>query len=233
MPRRIIKGVGMMQRESLQYDHCESGAIEACQNAWDYAVPKSELGDWDFDNYRRENFARCRKFLADAGLADLMDETFSVDTLALSDAGFCEADRPWIAAHWIGAFKGVMKCREQFQSGDTSPANMGMMLHYAEELGRLERDMWWRATDDPISKKAPEKLALGKRKQELSTGKASEKRRENAAENEPDWWDCARLSAMEIRERHPSWSRNRIAKLIAEEFRRSERQVRDVIKQVC
>lgn len=207
MPKRIVKGVGMMQRVSLQYDPREPGAIEAVVKAWDAAVPVAQPGDMLGDALDRENAARCRA---------IIEKSKQVNPPG--GPGATEADAEWIAAEWLAAYNAMLVQRAKLIAGEAIPNSIGFMLLAAQEMGRLQERMWWRARIDPQSGKRPEELALGKRAQEKAISRATEARRIQARDTKPDWHDAATLDAHEIRRKHPSYSRWRIAGEIHEKF---------------
>lgn len=218
MPRKVIKGVGMMQRETLQYEAHEPGAKEAWIKAWDEAVPVAQPDDMPGEALDRENATRCKTILATVGLADLMEGKCAVNLGPLREKGLDEDSAQWIAAHWLGAYNRMMTQRRDLMGGDTSASTISSMLLNAQEMGRLHERMWWRAGIDPQTGKRPEELALGKRAQEKAIPRATEARRIHAQDTKPDWHDNAKLDALEIRRIHPTYSRWRIAGEIHERF---------------
>ena len=218
MPKRIVTGVGMMQRHRLQSDPAEPGAIEACFQAWDAAAPQGKPDDLPGEALDRENATRCQEILETAGLGDLMDGKRAVNLGPLREKGLDEDSAEWIAAHWLGAYNQMMTQRRKLLDGDCTPSTIAMMLMDAQEMGRLQERMWWRAGIDPQTRKRREQLAVGKREQERAIPKATEARRIQAKDTKPDWHDSAILDALEIRDKHPSYSRWRIAGEIHEKF---------------
>lgn len=218
MPKRIVTGVGMMQRHQVQYDPREPGALDACVKAWDAALPIARPDDMPGDALDRHNAERCRAILATVGLGDLMDGHGAVNIGPLRDKGLDEDSAQWIAAFWLGAYNRMLAQRRKLVAGDASPSTIGMMVIHAQEMGRLQERMWWRAGVDPQTDKRREELALGKRAQEKAIPKATAARRIQAQDAKPDWHDIATLEALEIRRRHPTYSRWRIAGMIYQSF---------------
>lgn len=166
MPKKIVKGVGMMQRHQLEFDPREPGAAEAVFKAWDEAMPVIALPeDLPGEALDRENAKRCRAILATVGLAELMEGKGAVNLGPLRERGFDEDSAQWMAAQWLGAYNRMMAHRQILMGGDCSPSNIGMMLMHAQELGRLQERMWWRAGIDPQTGKKRETLALSGRRQ--------------------------------------------------------------------
>jgi hypothetical protein len=226
MPKRIVKGIGMMQYEVLSYGTgpMRKAEAESFMEAMDKFMA-APVGD-----ERREAIAqRCREILDRAALGDMIITSDAIDEEGLRSKGLAENSAQWLAACWLRTFN---RLKEELTRINAGQGDLSLLISIGEELGRIEERTLWRAGVDPQTGKTRESLAVGKQSQELSTGKAAKARREKASENEPEWWDDARIRAKEIRQSRPSLSRSRIASLIAEEFRRSERQVRDVIKPV-
>jgi len=225
--KRIVKGVGMMKYEMLEYGPGPMGNEEAesFMEAMRHFMTRP-VGD----EKREVNAQRCRDFLGRVGLGDMMITSYAIDEEKLRSKGLAENSAQWLAACWLRTFN---RLQDEVTRINAGQGDVSLLVSISEELGRIGERMYWRAGVDPQTGKTHEKLAIGKQSQELSTGKAAKARREKASENEPDWWDHARIRAREIRQSRPDLSRSRIAELIAEEVRRSERQVRDVIKPVC
>ncbi len=165
MPKRIVKGVGMMERYQMQYDAGEPGALEACIKAWDEVMPVAMPDDLPGEALDRENAARCRAILATVGLADLMDGIGAVNLGPLRDRGLDEDSAQWIAAHWLAAYNHMMAQRKKLMAGDCSPSTIGVMLIDAQEMGRLQERMWWRSGVDPKTGRRREELAISGKKQ--------------------------------------------------------------------
>lgn len=233
MPKKIIKGVGMMAHEVEVFDlrsddPNEREALIGAFERFAETMPIREEAEPVGQALRRENAERCQRILAAVGIEDSGKAV--IDKRLLVSKGIGEDSRPWIAAEWLAAYHGLCRNMERLKSDSITLEVLGRLLTYSEDLGRLQERMWWRAEVDPFTNKSPEKLALGKRAQELATPKATQARRRKAAEFEPDWWDDARQQAAAMRRKYPSYSRSRIAKVVADEFERSERQVAEVIK---
>jgi len=126
-------------------------------------------GDWSGDALRRHNAEQCRAILATVGMDD--DGKCAVNTGPLRAKGLAENSAQWIAAHWLGAYNRLMKLREKATSAEYSANTLGLMLMAAEEMGRLQERMWWRAgvekinIEDPESWRKREDLALSGRRQ--------------------------------------------------------------------
>ena len=219
MAEKVTKDTGMMQRTEIIYRFDNPEDADAMPNAfkaWADTFPVACPGDWLGDALRRHNAERCRDILETAGLSD--DGKCVVNTGPLRQKGLAENSAQWLAAHWLAEYNALMRGRERFESGDTTPDDLSRMLMAAEELGRLQERMWWRRGIDPETGKRREELAIGKREQEKAIPRATEARRVQAQDARPDWHDNATLDALEIRRRHPSYSRWRIAGEIHEKF---------------
>lgn len=209
MPEKIVKDVGMMQREAVRYDtthaagEAEWNAAAAALKAW---------GEQPMGDARIEHNAKLfRAIMASGGLADLMENTCAVDTGKLRAKGFSEDSEYWIAAHWLGAFNRLRNERTRLVARQGTENTLSLIVEHAQEMGRLQERLFWRAGVDPQTGKRREKLAIGKRAQQLAIPKATEARRVQAQDTRPDWHDNAILNAEEIRKAHPSYSRWRIA----------------------
>jgi hypothetical protein len=218
MPKKIVKDVGIMQREILQYELHELGALEAWAKAWDEIISNAKPDDLPGDSDDRDNAARCREILAKVGLADLMDNKRAVDLRPLIKKKMAENSAPYLAAHWLGAYHRMMAQRQRLLSDGPDGETIGVMLMNAQEMGRLHEAFRWRVDVDPQTGKRPEELAIGKRKQEKAIPKATQARRIQAQDTKPDWHDDATFDARLIRQKHPSYSRWRIAGEIHEKY---------------
>lgn len=218
MPKKVVRGVGMTQREIIQHEARDSKEFVSAVNDFFKAQPVELPGDMPGDALDRENAERFRAILATAGLADLMDGKCAVDCRPLIAKGLNEASAQWIAAHWLAAYQSMLMQRQRLVDEQTSRTTIGKMLMDAQEMGRLQERMWWRAGVDPKTGKKRESLAVGKQKQEMAIGKATNARRIQAQDINPDWHEAAVFDAMEIKQRHPSYSRWRIAGEIYEKF---------------
>lgn len=202
-----------MQREVLRYDVSEDAGAEE-REAYTKAIHEwaaQPVGD----GLREENAQRCREILATVGLGDMMDGTCAVDRGKLRDKGLAEDSAEWLAALWLAAFNRLKNERAQL---DREKGNVAVIVEHAQELGRIQERMFWRAGVDPQTGKRREELALGKRQQEKAIPRATEARRIQAQDTKPDWHDDAKLDALEIRRRYPTYSRWRIAGEIHEKF---------------
>ena len=202
-----------MQREFLRYDVSGNAGAEEREA---YAKAFHEcMAQPVGDGLREENAQRCREILATVGLGDMMDGTCAVDLGKLRDKGLAEDSAQWLAALWLRAFNRLHNERARLESGQ---GNVEMIVEHAQELGRIQERMFWRAGADPQTGKRREALALGKRAQERAIPKAAEARRIQAQDIQPDWHDDAKLAALEIRRRYPTHSRWRIAGEIHKKF---------------
>ena len=213
MPKRIKTGTGMMQREVLRYDVTRDAGPEE-RKAYTEAL-HSCMAQPVGDELREANAQRCREILATVGLGDMMDGTCAIDTAKLLEKGLSEDSAQWIAASWLRAFNRLKNERTRLEAGQ---GDVSLVVRYAEELGRIHERMFWRLGVDPQTGKKREELALGKREQEKAIPRATEARRIHAQDTKPAWHDDAKLEAMEIRRKHPSYSRWRIAGEIHEKF---------------
>jgi len=161
-------------------------------------------------NVREENAKRCRDILAKAGV-----ESGGIEA-ARSLVSLTEDSAERLAAEWLGSYRHIEALKEKAAAGDRRAIND--LIDEAEHLGVIQERMWWRRGIDPQTGKRREELALGKRAQEKAIPKATEARRVQAQDTKPDWHDSATLDALEIRRRHPSFSRWRIAGKIYEKF---------------
>jgi len=206
----------MMQRVSLQYDIREPGAREACLAAWDAAVPVGQPGDIPGDARERENAARCRAIIEKSKQANAGRRT-----------ALCEADAEWIAAEWLAAYQRMLTQRAKVIAGDTSPNTIGLMLLDAQEMGRLEKDLYWRPGVDPQTLKGRESLSVSGRKQVKSgqDGNAMKGQKSFAAVHGAE----AQARAHEIATARPSLSWAAIRSIIATEYSTSAETVKKAL----
>lgn len=129
---------------------------------------------------------------------------------------------------WLITHERLNAAREEVLGGNHAAMERLVML--AEELGKLKERMWWRFGEVDGLRKSAEDFGLGKLKQERSTPKATEAKKQKAMDLPPDWWDDALIRAGEVRKLHPSWTRSRVAEHIRPEFERSRKQIASVIK---
>jgi hypothetical protein len=139
-------------------DPSEAAAFGEAFKAWRDSIPASRPEDWRGDALRRHNAERCRAILATVGIGD--DGGCATDSARLRAKGLAENSAQWIAALWLAEYNTLIRGRERFEAGDTSPNNIARMLMATEEMGRLHERMWWRAGVDPISREKRENLAL-------------------------------------------------------------------------
>jgi len=103
---------------------------------------------------QRDTAKRYLAIMKKAGMADMAGA--ALDISRLRDAGLDEASPAWIAALWLREFAVHVAARDR---GD-----MALAIDTAETLGRLQERMWWRASNEPVTGKTPEGLAVvGKR----------------------------------------------------------------------
>ena len=161
MPEKITRDTGMMQRTDIKYRMDDPSEVEGCIaafKAWADSFPVAEPGDWPGDALHRHNAERCRAILATVGMTD--DGKCAVNTGPFREKGLAENSAQWIAAHWLAEYNALKRGRERFEAGDVIPENLSRMLMATEEMGRLQKRMWWRAGVDPISGEKREVLAL-------------------------------------------------------------------------
>ena len=227
MPKTGNYGVGMKTMSWISYDPNEPDDLKALRKSEDR---KQKMGWFIWDrvaDYYQE-------ILENAGLVPLGIEGREY-TWKQVDAweGIREYHLEAIAAEYLREYHYFQIGIKQLENGTLQAHEQHSLFDHLFEMGQIYERQFWRAGIDPISGKVREELAIGKRNQELATSKAAAARHKSASENEPEWWDHARIRAKEIHERRPDLSRSAIASWIANEVRRSERQVRDVIKPVC
>ncbi len=160
MARLEKKGAGLTER-LVSIPETPSELIEAFRR-WSDSLPAALPGDWSCDARNRHNAERCRAILATVGLAD--DGKCGVDFTPLRERGLAENSAQWIAALWLAEYNTLMRFRERFDAGDATPKNIARMLMAAEDMGRLQERLWWRAGVDPESGERREALAIRGRK---------------------------------------------------------------------
>ena len=218
MPKRIVKGVGMMQRYQVQYEPGEPGALEACVKAWDAALPVAQPDDMPGDALNRHHAERCKAILATVGLADLMEGKGAVNLGPLREKGLDEDSREFIAAHWLGAYNRMMAHRRALMAGNIDASTIGMMLIHAQELGCLQERMWWRAENDPVTGERRERLAVERRDHRRAFANAAAERQAINDERREVGRALATLAqrmADECWQRNPVLSKQEVARRVA------------------
>lgn len=156
MAKHEKKGAGLTER--LVSTPETPAELIAALKRWSDSLPAALPGDWSCDARNRHNAERCRAILATVGLAD--DGKCGVDYTPLRERGLAENSAQWIAALWLAEYNALMRSRERFAAGDATPKNLARMLMAAEDMGRLQERLWWRAGVDPESGEKREALAL-------------------------------------------------------------------------
>ncbi len=218
MAERFTKDTGMMQRNWTKYrldDPADRSGLQSAFEAWNAAIPVAMPGDWIGDALRRENAERCRAIVETVGLTD--DGTCGVDTAALRDKGLAENSAQWIAAHWLAEYNALVKAKERVIAGDASPGNLGRMLLAAEEMGRLQERLWWRAGVDPETRERRETLALERKKSRLALAKNSERNHERQLTAQL-WLDVAQPLADAYWRRRPGASKSETAQAVLRDW---------------
>jgi len=180
--------------------------------------PVEQPDDLPGDALDRENATRCRAILATVGLGDLMDGQGAVNIGPLRDRGLDEDSAQWIAAFWLGTYNRMMAQRRKLVAGDTSPSTIGMMLTHAQEMGRLQERMWWRAGVDPVTGERRERLAVERRNHRRAFAEAKAEREAANAERKEAGRALAALAqglADECWRRNPSLSKIEVARRVA------------------
>jgi hypothetical protein len=212
MAERVLKDVGMLQREETRFfpdDPRDAEALRVALEAWVASFPEAEAGDWTGDARRRETANLFASLLASIGLED--QGTVALDTGRLRKKGLTEDTAYWIAAQWLAAHNGLMKARARFEQGDTSPSNMGTILHYAEQLGRLRERMFWRAGVDEATGARREALALERKKSRLALSDNPDRNHERQ-QRAAEWREVAQRLADECWQRRPQLSKAAVAR---------------------
>lgn len=181
-------------------------------------LPVAHPDDMLGDAMDRENAARCRAILAAVGLADLMDGQGAVDLGPLRDKKLDEDSAQWIAAEWLAAYNRLRAHRRKLVAGDVSPENIGAMLIHAQDMGRLQERMWWRAGIDPVTGERRERLAVERRNHRRAFAEAKAERQVVNAERHEAGRALAELAqnlAAEIWRRNSALTKIEVARRVA------------------
>jgi hypothetical protein len=172
MPKLVTKGSGMMRRKMLFFDAETEGA-----ELFAYLRANPILGP---DEAREKNARHVRDMLARATEGKPEHWLHALP----------EADALRIMADWLIAFDRLARERSK---PDPDPAMIAM---HAEDCGRIQERLWWRAGVDPETRERREELALQTRTSRLALnadrdgGRASANAERHAEAEE--WREVAR-----------------------------------------
>ena len=153
MPEREIKGTGMKVREYVRYDVTEN-ADESEAAALSDALRRLAETSKGPDAIRDDNAETCREILHRAGAAPSDDDIRS---------RFGDDSAQWPAKQWLTEFDRVQGIRARISECGASDHDLEMLVHCAEELGKLHERMWWRRGIDRSTGLRREQLALSQR----------------------------------------------------------------------
>lgn len=120
-------------------------------------LPTGEGDEHGGDALRRMNAERARGILERSGLP-LNDPRELWRQIAFR--GHAEDTAPNIAAQWLRAWRMWRNARERLLAGEVTPDLISQVADAAEDMGRLQERLWWRAGVDPITGERREALGL-------------------------------------------------------------------------
>ena len=224
MAERIVKGVGMMTRTYIKGPPNDPEAVEAYR-AWADSIPVAQPGDLMGEAMWRENAERCRAILESVGMADCAPFERKINFAA---RGIGEDHAAWIAAEWLFEYKRLSNALAEIKDGSATAQRIGNALLAAQELGRLQERMWWRAAIDPETGKRREALALSGKAQTTS-GERGRKMRSDSSFRTVHGKD-AQAFAEEIARRSPKLSWTAIRRQVAQRYSVSDATVKNALR---
>lgn len=156
MARHEKKGAGMTER-LVTIPETPAEQLAAF-DAWHKAQPVAQPGELLGFARHRVNADRLRAVLATVGMEDRGE--FVPDLARLRELGLGENSAQWIAAHWLAEYNTLLSGCQRLEGGSQTPNVLARVLMAAEEMGRLQERLWWRAGVDHESGEKREALAL-------------------------------------------------------------------------
>lgn len=160
MARHDKKGAGMTER-LVTIPETPAEQLAAF-DSWHKAQPVAQPGELLGFARHRVNADRLRAVLATVGMEDRGECV--PDLARLRELDLAENSAQWIAAHWLAEYSALLRGCERLEAGDRTPNALARALMAAEEMGRLQERLWWRAGVDPESGEKREALAIKGRK---------------------------------------------------------------------
>lgn len=217
MANKETRDVGMRQYTVTNFRLDDPNDASAARRAFDdliKSLPTGQEGDCGHDALRRENVRRCREILATVDLSD--SGSCVADTQVLRDLGLEQNTAQWIAAHWLASYHAMMRARDLVSGGDTSPQNLARMIDAAEELGRWQERLWWRAGIDKESGERREELAVIRKRQKI-TGREKRAMKPDTS-FKAVYGAAAQVYADDLHSRKPELSWNDIKRAVATKY---------------
>jgi len=156
MPKKVKRGIGMMERTRIEYDLTAAGGEAEWQASIDHMM-NSCVG---FDEKRDQIAAGFRAVLQKSGVSDpssliALHETYNQHS---------EDALEYLIAKWLIEYHHLNSERAAFSSS-SNPIKLEYLIERAVELGKLQERLFWRQGIDEQTGKRPETLALAGRAQ--------------------------------------------------------------------
>lgn len=222
MPKRIVKGVGMMKYAVSVYGPGPMG--EAEYESFKEAMRR--FAEAPVGDERREAIAQnCRELLARAGLADVTITSYAIDEEKLRSTGLAEDSAQWLSACWLRTF---YRLKEEVTRINAGRGDVSLLISIAEELGRIQAHTFWRAGVDPQTGKRREILAMSGRRQ-VKGGRDG-----NAMRTDTSfaalYGAAAQARADALHRENPRRTWGRIRQIIASEYKVSPETVKKALR---
>lgn len=164
MAESIKRGSGMLERDAVRLETNDLRRTVKTK----ISVEERRAGKGGgLDAVRESKADACRAILAAAGVDQ--------DSMDPADC-FSDSSAHVLAAAWLDAYRRLGNARERFAS-DPTPRALEYVVEFAEELGRLQERLWWRAGVDRSTGVRREELALSGRAYKRASDLGSERRR--------------------------------------------------------
>lgn len=208
MPKKVKKGVGMMEHTQVQYDL----TAVAGKHEWQAFIDRMVASSVGFDEKRDKIATDFQAFLREIGVSD----PSCVLTLNETSNHYSEDVLEHLIAKWLIEYHHLLSAREKL-SGAESPTEMEYLVERAVTLGMIQERIWWRQGIDEQTGKRPETLALAGRRQ-VKNGRQG-KEMQAADSFESMHLVNAQARADELCKSNPRWNYKRIQKKLSEEFK--------------
>lgn len=158
------------------------------------------------DEAREHNAKLVRDTLAEAGITDPHDTEI---------ASKCGAEAfQVLAAKWLREYQALQVLRSKIEAGAIDQHDVMMLIHSAEELGKLQERIWWRHGVDPVTGAKRESLAVSERKSRQAIRKARpaiDAHNAGLKKKADQWKRTAQRIAEDIWKNNPALSANAVA----------------------
>ena len=219
MPKKVKKGIGMMEHTRIQYDLTAAGGEAEWQASIDHMI-NSCVG---FDEQRDQIAAGFRAILQKSGVSD----PSSLMALHETYNQYSEDAIEYLIAKWLIEYHHLDSERAT-ASISPDPIKLEYLVERAVELGKLQERLFWRQGIDVQTGKRPEALALAGRAQVKSGQNGNRMRTDNSfaitrgAE--------AQIEANKLHKSNPSLSWTAIRNILATRYDVSAETLKKALK---